>query len=355
MEKYRVGILGSTGVVGQRLIERLDGHPWFETRGLGASERSVGRTYRDATRWALGSTPPERVLAQTVRACRSAEFDDCDLVFSALDRDIAQEVEPEFADAGLAVVSNSAAFRHGVDVPLIVPEINPDHLALVDAQRQRTGAGYIVTNPNCSTTGLALAMAPLQRAYGVRRLVVATLQAISGAGTTGPRAIEMLDNIVPFIRGEEEKLQDELGRILATVEGYELREPELAVSAHCHRVPTLDGHLEAVSLQLGRDASIEDVVETLRGWRGELAGVELPSAPAVPLIVRDEPDRPQTRIDRDAGNGMSAVIGRVRSCPVLGVRLVVLSHNAVRGAAGGTLLNAELLAARDLLPRRSRA
>jgi aspartate-semialdehyde dehydrogenase len=354
MERYRVGILGSTGLVGQRLIERLAGHPWFETVGLGASERSAGRPYGEAASWTLASTPPVDLAARPVRACTVEAFEDCDLMFSALDRDVAERVEPEFADAGFAVVSNSSAFRQAVDVPLIVPEINPDHLYLLDAQRRRTGGGFIVTNPNCSTTGLAVALAPLHRAFGVERLVVATLQAISGAGTSGPRGIELLDNVLPWIPGEEEKIEQELARLLGAVGDDGIIRAELSASAHCHRVPTLDGHLEAVSVGLRDAATIDGVVETLRGWRGEVAPLGLPSAPDSPIVVRAEPDRPQPRLDREAGDGMSVVVGRVRPCPVLDVRLVVLSHNAVRGAAGGTLLNAELLAARELLPRRSR-
>ena len=355
MERYRIGILGATGLVGQRLVARLADHPWFELTTLAASERSAGRSYGEAARWWLPAPPPPAAADLRVRRCTPDELDECDLVLSALDRGVAEEVEPAFANAGFAVVSNSAAFRQAADVPLVVPEINADHLGLLDEQRRRTGGGYIVTNPNCSATGLAMAVAPLHRAFKVRRLVVATLQAISGAGADGPRGLDLLDNVIPWIPGEEEKIETELGKILGSLDGGAISPAQLPVSAHCHRVPTLEGHLEAVSLELEDPVSPEQALEALRGWPGEVAELGLPSAPRRPLIVREEDDRPQPRLDREAGGGMTAVVGRVRRCPVMTLRLEVLSHNTVRGAAGGTLLNAELLAARELLPRRRAA
>jgi aspartate-semialdehyde dehydrogenase len=353
MQPFNVGILGATGLVGQRLVERLAGHPWFRLIGLGASARSVGRCYAEATDWRLSAEPPDEAAAKIVRRCAPAEFEDCDLVLSALDTGVAREAEPAFASAGHAVISNSSAFRQQPQVPLLVPEVNPAHLALLD--RRGAGAGgYIVTNPNCSTTGLVLALAPLHREFRVRRLVVATLQAVSGAGAEGPRALQMLGNVLPHIPGEEEKMEPELRKILGRLgdDGIELA--QIDVSAHCHRVPTLDGHLEAVSVELGAEVSPEQVARSLNDYRGELEGVELPSAPDRPVLVREGQDRPQPLLDRDAGGGMSVVVGRIRRCPVLGIKFVLLSHNTVRGAAGGTLLNAELLAARQLLPRRSR-
>ena len=353
MQQYRVGILGATGLVGQRLVERLARHPWFRITALAASDRSAGRSYAHATRWRLSQDPPAEIAAQPVRACDPAELGDCDLVFSALDADVAREVEPRFAAAGCAVISNSSAFRQHAAVPLLVPEINAAHLPLLDAQREQHGGGYIVTNPNCTTTGLALVLAPLQRAFGLRRIVVATLQAISGAGAEGPRALELLDNVLPYIPGEEEKVEGELCKILGALEGDRVRPAAVEVSAHCHRVPTLNGHLEAVSMELERPVDVRQAKAVLRDWRGEAGQLELPSAPRRPIVVRDELDRPQPALDRDTGDGMSVVVGRVRTCPVLGLKLILLSHNTVRGAAGGTLLNAELLAARELLPRRS--
>ena len=353
MQRYRVGILGATGLVGQRLIEGLAGHPWFEVSGLAASERSAGKRYGDVCGWVLGSPMPEAVAGTIVTRCEPGALDECDLVFSALDRPVAAEVEPAFARAGFAVVSNASAFRQAPDVPLVVPEVNADHLAMV--AHQGHGGGFIVTNPNCSATGLVLALAPLHRAFGIRRLFVSTMQAVSGAGTAGPSALQMVDNVIPFIPGEEEKLEEELSKLLGDRDGGTVRKTEIPVSAHCHRVPTIDGHLEAVSVELDGDPSPDEAIECLRGWRGQIEADRLPSAPAQPVEVRSEPDRPQPRLDRDAGKGMSAVVGRVRRCPLLGLKFVVLSHNAVRGAAGGTLLNAELLAARGLLPRRNGA
>jgi len=353
MKPYRVGILGATGLVGQRLIERLAGHPWFRVAAVAASERSAGRSFAEAVSWRLSSCLPADVAAQTVRPCRIEELHDCDLVLSALDASVAGQLEPRLAEAGIPVISNSSAFRQHDDVPLVVPEVNASHLAMLDEVQQRNGGGFIVTNPNCSTTGLVMAMAPLHRSFGIERLVVSTLQAVSGAGIEGPRALEMLDNVVPYIPGEEEKIEREMGKILGSIEGSRFRRAELAVSAHCHRVATTDGHLEAVSVGLVRRAETDEVIAALEGFRGEIEGEQLPSAGAPAIVVRHEPDRPQPRLDRDAGGGMTVVVGRVRPCPVLDFKIEVLSHNTVRGAAGGTLLNAELLAARGRLARRS--
>jgi aspartate-semialdehyde dehydrogenase len=237
-------------------------------------------------------------------------------------------------------------------VPLIVPEVNATHLSLIDEPRRRNGGGFIVTNPNCSTTGLVVALAPLHRAFGLRSVVVSTMQAASGAGLAGPSALQLLANVLPYIPGEEEKIEQEVGKIFGRVEGAEVARQSIAVSAHCHRVPTVDGHLEAVSVELEREADLPAVRAAMDGFRGELEPGSLPSATHRPLVVRDEPDRPQPRLDCDAGNGMTVVVGRLRPCPVLDFRFVVLSHNTIRGAAGGTLLNAELLAAHDLLPGR---
>ncbi len=352
MARYAVGILGATGLVGQRLVQRLASHPWFAAAVLGASERSVGRPYGEAARWMLSEAPPPDVARQIIVPCVPEAFERCDVVLSGLDAGVARDIEAAFAAAGHAVVSNSSAFRMEEDVPLLVPEVNASHLALLDRKRAGGGGGFVVTNPNCSVTGLALALAPLDRAFGVRRVFVATMQALSGAGLEGPRGIEALDNVIPFIPGEEEKIEREIGKILGRMKEGRVQPAAATVSAHCHRVSTLDGHLEAVSVELARPASPEEAVAALRAFRGETAADALPSAPATPIVVRDEPDRPQTRLDRDTLGGMAVVVGRVRPCPLTTLRCVVLSHNTVRGAAGGTLLNAELLAARGLLRRR---
>jgi len=337
------------------LIQRLEGHPWFRLTALAASGSSAGRPYEEAVVWRLSTDPPQAARRMVVRRCDRDELGDCDLVLSGLDASVAQEVEPSFAAAGFAVISNSSAFRQAADVPLLIPEVNPDQIALIDRQRSRFAAGFIVTNPNCVAIGLALALAPIQRSFGIRRVVVSTMQAVSGAGSAGPRALDLLGNVVPFIGGEEQKLEAELRKILGSVHDAQVSEAEIELSAHCHRVPTIDGHLAALSLETVHPASIEQFVETLEGFRGEIAGEGLPGAPESPIVVRREDDRPQPRLDRNTAGGMAVVVGRIRPCPVLGVKCVILSHNTVRGAAGGTLLNAELLAARNRLPRRTRA
>ena len=352
MRPYQVGIAGATGLVGQRLVARVADHPWFVLAALGASERSSGSAYGDVVRWMLPGPIPPQAAALVVSGCAPPDFAACDLVLSALDAPVAIDVEPALAGDGIAVVSNSSAWRMAAGVPLLVPEVNGAHAAVLSG---RSGTGCIVTNPNCSVTGLALALAPLHRAFGVRRVVVATMQSISGAGLAGPRAIDLLDNVVPYIAGEEEKIEAELGKILGTAAASGFVPADIAVAAHCHRVPTLDGHLEAVSVELLRPPTPEDAMAVLAAFRGDIEGLDLPSAPPIPIEVRRAPDRPQTRLDRDCGGGMTVVVGRVRACPVLTLRFVVLSHNMVRGAAGGAMLNAELLASRGLLPRRSGA
>jgi len=351
-ERYRVGVLGATGLVGQRLVSHLEDHPWFQVVALAASDRSVGLSYREAARWSLPVDAPPRLWDQKVRACRPDELKECDFVLSALTSQVAREVERAFAGAGFAVISNSSAHRQAPDVPLLVPEVNADHLAMVESQRRGSGGGFIVTNPNCSVAGLIMALAPLHRAFGVRRLVVSTLQALSGAGTDGPRALELVDNVVPWIPGEEEKFEQETRKMLGSVEGGKFIPADMRVSAHCHRVATLDGHLQAVSVELASKATVQQASRVLSEFRGDVAELELPSSPERPILVLEEPDRPQPRLDRDRGDGMSVVVGRLRTCPVFNLRFELLVHNAVRGAAGAASLNAELLAAREMLPRR---
>ncbi len=354
MERYRVGVLGATGLVGQRIVERLAAHPWFDLGVLGASERSAGRIYREIVRWRLSEDPPTAAADLVVAPCDPGEFGSCDLVLSGLDAGAAREIEPRFVEAGFAVVSNSSAFRMEADVPIVVPEVNASHLDVLPAQRKRTGGGYIVTNPNCSVTGLVLALAPLHREVGVRRVVVATFQALSGAGLEGPRGLEIVDNVIPWIAGEEEKVEREVPKILGVASDRDIAPAATQISAHCHRVGTIDGHLEAVSVELGERLAPQEAVRLLRAFDGDTAGLSLPSAPPRPVVVREEADRPQPRLDRNVGGGMTAVVGRVRACPVLTLRFELLAHNTVRGAAGGTLLNAELLAARGDLVRRRR-
>ena len=348
MDKIQVGILGATGMVGQRFVQLLAGHPWFEIAALAASERSAGRPYGEACRWVVPGEMPPSLGEMVVRECRPNL--PCRLVFSALPAEAAGPIEEEFAAAGYAVSSNARSHRLDPDVPLLIPEVNPDHLGLLEVQRRRRGwKGFIVTSPNCSTTQLVLALKPLWDEFKIVAVNVATMQALSGAGYPGVPSLDILDNVVPYIPGEEEKLEREPLKLLGQLEGEAIKEAELAISAQCHRVPTRDGHLEAVSVKLGRRASREEVVEALRNFRGLPQELELPSAPTRPIVVREEADRPQPRLDRDEGGGMSVVVGRVRECPVLDYKFLVLGHNTVRGAAGGAILNAELLVAQGYL------
>ena len=342
MDKIQVGVLGATGMVGQRFVQLLADHPWFEISALAASERSAGMTYGDACHWVVSGDMPIVAKEMAVQECKPNLA--CRLVFSALPAGVAGPVEDEFAAAGYAVSSNARNHRLDPDVPLLVPEVNPDHLALIETQRRKRGwKGFIVTNPNCSTAQLVLALKPLWDRFGITALSVVTMQALSGAGYPGVSAMDILDNVIPYIAGEEGKVETEPLEILGRLEGEAVKEAEMTISAQCHRVATREGHLEAVSLKLGREASCEEVVEALRSFRGPLQDLGLPSAPERPIVVREENDRPQPRLDRDEGQGMSVVVGRVRECPVLDYKFVLLGHNTIRGAAGAAVLNAELL------------
>ncbi len=351
-ETYSVGILGATGIVGQRLVRRLQHHPWFRLEGLAASERSAGKSYGEAVTWTLGGEPPSYAAGMEVRRCAPDSLAGCDLVFSSLDAAVARDVEAAFSLAGVHVISNSSAYRMDPAVPLVIPEINRSHLGLLEKAGAGTGKGHIVTNPNCSVIGLAMALAPLHQAFGVQAAVVTTLQALSGAGLSGPTRGEMEDNVLPHIKGEEEKIQQELPKIFGRLDPAGVIEPaRIRVAAHCNRIGTVDGHLETVSVLLDRPVAPEQAVQVFRRFRGEIDGLDLPSAPAIPIKVMDQPDRPQPRLDRDTGDGMTVVVGRVRECPVTTLRFCLLSHNTERGAAGAALLNGELMAACGLLGR----
>ncbi|HUK31843.1 MAG TPA: aspartate-semialdehyde dehydrogenase [Candidatus Acidoferrum sp.] len=344
MNSLRVGVLGATGMVGQQIIHRLQAHPWFCVTALAASERSAGKCYAEATSWHISEPLPLKIGVLPVQ---SLDDDlDCDFVFSALDSSVAGAAEKDFARRGYPVISNSSNHRMEPDVPLIVPEVNPDHIALVETQRARRGykSGFIVTNPNCSAAGLVIALKPIDDAFGVEAVSVVTMQALSGAGYPGVASLDVTDNVIPFISAEEEKLESEPLKILGGLRGDSIAPAEFRVSAQCHRVPVSHGHLEAVSIKLRTKASPDDVAAALREFRGEPQRLELPSAPAHPIEVREERDRPQPRLDRDAGGGMAVVVGRIRRCPLFDIRFVLLSHNLVRGAAGAAILNAEFLA-----------
>ncbi len=349
-QKIPVAILGATGLVGQRLVLRLADHPWFELVGLAASGRSAGRPYAEAVDWKLPGAVPESVADRVVVQADPGAVT-APLVLSALDASVAGEVEEAFAAAGRAVVSNAKNHRMGPDVPLVVPEINADHLALVAAQRARRGGdGFIVTNPNCSTIALVLALAPLHAAAHVRRAVVSTMQASSGAGYPGVPSLDLIDNMIPYIGGEQDKIETEPRKILGRCDGSRVEFAPVTVSAQVHRVPVLDGHMISVNLETEWTLTPDDACALLAAYRGEPQEKRLPSAPEQPIVVDMRKDRPQPRLDRDAGRGMAIVVGQVRPCPVLGLHLEVLGHNTERGAAGGTLLVAELLAGRGLVP-----
>lgn len=352
-KKWRAGVLGATGIVGQRLVKLLSEHPWFELTEVAASERSSGRTYAEAVRWHLETPIPAvagKLVVQGVEPTLG-----CDFVFSALDSSVAGSVEEDFARAGYPVVSNSRNHRMDADVPLLIPEVNASHLNAIPVQQKNRGydAGFIVTNPNCSTAGLVLVLKPLADAFGLERIFVVTLQAISGAGYPGVASMDIQGNVVPFISGEEEKMEAEPQKLLGKWDGTRFIEAGLGISAHCNRVPVLDGHLECVSLGLKKIASLGEVREALQTFEVDEELASLPTALRHPIIVVGEENRPQPRRDADAGAGMAAVVGRIRECPLHDVKLTLLSHNLVRGAAGAALLNAELLAARGFLKDRS--
>jgi aspartate-semialdehyde dehydrogenase len=349
-----VTVLGATGLVGQRFIALLDGHPWFTLSGIAASERNAGARYGDAVRWKVETEPPAAALNLRLAAPVPGDALPGRIVFSALPAAEAEEIEPRFARAGALVFSNASAYRMAPDVPLIVPEINGDHLAALAHQRERRGwSGAIVTNPNCSTIGLTLALAPLQP-FGLRRVLVTTLQAASGAGYPGVASLDLLDNVIPYIGGEEEKMESETRKILGGWNGAAaafapVSDDTLRLSATCTRVAVCDGHLETVSIELVERPSADDLIAAWRGYVSEPQRMKLPTAPEHPLIYRDEIDRPQPIRDRLAGRGMAVTIGRLRPCGALDYKFICLSHNTIRGAAGAALLNAELAVARGLL------
>ncbi|HEY3989844.1 MAG TPA: aspartate-semialdehyde dehydrogenase [Acidobacteriaceae bacterium] len=360
-ERLRVGILGATGTVGQRFIQLLEGHPFFEVAWLAASDRSTGRRYEDAVRWKLDTPIPAPVRDLPLLAATPEQAPS--IIFAALDTEIAREYEPRFAAAGCAVISNSSAFRMQADVPLAIPEVNAAHLSLIESQswRKQSG-GYIVTNPNCSAIGLVLALKPIADRFGIESLFVSTMQAVSGAGYPGVPSLDILGNVVPFIKNEEEKMEAETMKLLGTLEGGSVRPYAARMSAHCNRVAVEDGHTESVSIKLRARATREQILAAWSEFQ-PLAQHQLPTAPAQPVEFLAAEDRPQPRLDRMRGAslypdrmraagsvhmrgaGMAATVGRLRPCSLLDWKFTVLSHNTIRGAAGAALLNAELLMA----------
>jgi len=339
--RIEVGILGATGMVGQHFVQFLQNHPWFELKWLGASDRSVEKKYRDATNWRLDGVMPPVVQELMVEQCKPGSAPR--LVFSAMDASVATEIERAFAQAGHVVVSNSRNHRMEPDVPLLVPEVNPDHLKLIPRQRERRGwKGQIVTNPNCSTVVLTMALGPLKR-FGITRVVVTTMQAISGAGYPGVPGMDINANVIPFIGGEEEKMQQETQKILGEFRGDRVEPLAARVSAHCNRVPVTDGHTETVSVELAAKPTEEEILAAFGSFTSIAQERKLPSAPPRPVIYMADPDRPQPRRDAGRERGMTVFLGRLRPCPALDYKFVAVGHNTVRGAAGAAVLNAELM------------
>jgi aspartate-semialdehyde dehydrogenase len=340
--KIPVGILGATGIVGQRFVQMLEHHPWFEVAWLAASDRSEGRSYGEAARWRMKTPMPARVAG--MRVSQAGPDTAPKVIFAALDASIAADLEPRFADAGCAVVSNSSALRMKSDVPLVIPEVNPSHVKLIECQSWRKKShGFVVTNPNCSAIGLVLALAPLHQLFGIDTVMAVTMQAVSGAGYPGVASLDILGNVIPYIAKEEEKMEEETLKLLGELNGSKIMPAAFRMSAHCNRVAVEDGHTESVSIKLKKQPKPEEIVRAWNEFRSEPQKLQLPSAPAQPIRYQQASDRPQPRFDVDAGDGMTATVGRLRPCSVLDWKFTVLSHNTIRGAAGAALLNAELL------------
>lgn len=343
--KIKVGILGATGSVGQKFIQLLENHPWFEISEIAASKRSAGKMYKDAVNWFMQTPIPEKIADMTVKECLPNL--DCKIVFSGLDASVAGEIEENFARAGYAVISNSRNHRFDPDVPLMIPEINASHLDLI--KEQKYGKGFIITNPNCSTIGMSLPLKPLNDEFGIESVHVVTMQALSGAGYPGVSSLDIIDNVVPYIGGEEEKMQTEPLKILGTLEKGKIREADITLSAQCNRVAVIDGHLEAISVKLQKEATVEQIKQCWANFTGEPQKLGLPMAPEKPVVYFDDAALPQPKLQRNIDKGMVVSVGRLQKCPVLDFKFVALSHNTIRGAAGAAILNAELIYKKGLL------
>ncbi len=348
MSKIKVAILAATGAVGQRFVQLLDNHPWFEVTALTGSDRTIGQKYVEGCRWTLPGPIPE--YARNMKVAPTEPGLDAAICFSALPADQARETEPAFARAGHFIASNASAHRMGTDVPLLIPEVNPDHTGLIKAQQKNRGwSGFLTTNPNCTSTGFTIALRPLLDAFGIKRIFAVSLQAISGAGYPGVASLDIVDNVIPYIGNEEDKVETEPQKMLGKFAGNKIEHADFKISAHTNRVAVVDGHIVCLSMELGTQASPADVAGVMADFKGPEIVRGLPSAPKTVIEVKPEPDRPQPRKDRDAGKGMTTAVGRVREDPLFDVKFVVLSHNTIRGAAGGSLLNAELMVAQGLL------
>lgn len=347
-KKIPVGILGATGIVGQRFIQMLERHPWFEVAWLAASDRSEGRDYSDAARWRL-KTPIPATVAK-MRVSPATPDGAPKVIFAALDASIAAELEPRFAEAGCAVITNSSALRMAKDVPLVIPEVNPDHIKLIECQSwRRKSGGFVVTNSNCSAMGLVLALAPLHKRFELETVMVVTMQAVSGAGYPGVASMDILGNVIPYIAKEEEKMEEETRKLLGTLNGSGINLAPFKMSAHCNRVAVEDGHTESVSVKFKKKALVGEILEAWQEFSGVPQEQQFPTAPEVPVRYLDAIDRPQPRFDVEFGGGMTTTVGRLRPCAVFDWKFTLLSHNTIRGAAGAALLNAELLKSQGYL------
>ena len=346
--KIKAAILGATGMVGQRFVQLLSDHPWFEISALASSERSAGKIYAEACQWHLEGDMPSKAAEMMVLPTTPPL--DADVVFSALPADAAKEIEPNFTNAGYTLCSNSSAFRYDDDVPVIIPEINADHIVMLEQQKKNKGwSGKLVTSPNCTTTGAVFPMKPIHDIFGIEKVILVSMQAVSGAGYPGIPYLAIADNVIPLIQGEEKKLEIESRLLLGKMQNGKRTAAPMVISAQANRVPVIDGHTICLSLQLNKKASPEEVREAISNYQWPEDIKKLPSAPEQPLILRSEPDRPQPRLDRMANQGMSVSIGRLRECPILDLRLVSVVHNTLRGAASGSILNAELLVSKGLI------
>ncbi len=349
MTKIKIGILGATGMVGQMLVSLLEGHPWFEVTSLAASDKSAGRKYEEVmeNRWSLAGGVPEYARDIKLEECKPGL--DCSLVLSGLDPSAALKIEEDFARAGYGVSSNAKSHRMDADVPLLMPEINPGHIGLIDIQRKKRGwKGFIVTDPNCTTMGMSLALKPLDDSFGVEKVMVTTLQALSGAGYPGVPSIDIVDNVIPYINDEEDKVEEEPLKILGELKGSSIKKAKMVISASCNRVAVKYGHTECISVKLAKKTDVDGLVDAFERFK-PLKGLGLPSAPARPIVVLRQENRPQPKLDANLEKGMASIIGRIRRCSILDYKFVLLSHNMVRGAAGAAILNAELLKVKGYL------
>lgn len=343
VEKMEVAVLGATGMVGQRFIERLVNHPFFELSDLAASSRSAGKKYGEAARWVLDSAMPKEVKSMSVKEVDPKKIN-AEIVFSALPSEIAREVEPRFAEEGFIVASNASAYRMEKDVPILIPEVNPEHLDLLEVQKENRGwDGCIFTDPNCSIAAAVVSLKPIYDKFGIKSVFITTMQAVSGAGYAGVSSMAITDNVIPFIKNEEKKVETEGLKILGKFDGKKIIPANFRVSASCNRVPVPDGHTESIFVETRKKCSIEEVKKVMKNFRGLPQKLKLPTAPENPIIVREEEDRPQPRLDRYAGKGMAVTVGRIREDSILDFKYTVLGHNTIRGAAGNSVLGAELL------------